>query len=389
MTPKPLRSNDIRERNEKLVLQLIYSHAGLSQSKVAQLTGLKPPTVFRIFSQLEEQGLIRECSENAERTERKGRKPSYYCVTPDSFYAIGVDFWSAGAAVLLVDFAGNAVHQAVIEFDAGIGAGEVLRRIEELVQQALAVGIDPERVLGIGVGAPGIVDISAGSVMRYPRISGIEEYNIKAELEERFGLPVSVHNNASVVALSEYRYGQVREEASALAFLLRTGVGGAFVQNGQVFVNREMTAMEIGHMQVERNGKQCECGAKGCLETYLSEDVILEELRLRAGTETLTQAAEQLESGDEAVEETLSEFGDILGDAALSLANILNPEAFLIVSRFRAISTLFAERVTARLRGPGHTYGQAPARVVAEEYDTVTACKGATDLVFDAFFALR
>jgi hypothetical protein len=78
-----------------------------------------------------------------------------------------------------------------------------------------------------------------------------------------------------------------------------------------------------------------------------------------------------------------------LGDAALSLANILNPEAFLIVSRFRAISTLFAERVTVRLRGPGHTYGQAPARVVAEEYDTVTACKGATDLVFDAFFALR
>ena len=107
MKTTPLRSGDVRARNEKLVLKLIYNQTGISQSEISTITGLKPPTVFRIFTSLIEQGFIVECRSNRKATEKKGRKPSFFCVNPDACYAIGLDFWWQSAAVLVTDFSGN------------------------------------------------------------------------------------------------------------------------------------------------------------------------------------------------------------------------------------------------------------------------------------------
>jgi predicted NBD/HSP70 family sugar kinase len=386
---KPLRSNDIREQNEKLVLQIIYRHDGISQSQVANVTGLKPPSVFRIFSNLQERGVIEECPPPEGAAERMGRKPSYYRVTPGSFYAVGIDFWSAGAAIEIINFGGETAYQHAVSFAEGATARHVLGEIITLLQDALAsLGEVTGQVLGIGVGAPGVVDIEHGYVMRYRRIPGIEEYNIKSELEERFELPVYMHNNSSVVALGEYRYGRDQHHGSVLSFLIRSGVGGAFLHNGQAYVNRGATAMEIGHMQIERGGRACECGGKGCLETYLSEEAMLAELKGTAGVNALSEAAERTAAGDKEVAEVLAGFGDLLGDAAMTLTNILNPGIFLVVTQYQAISQLFAERVRTRLRASDSSYITHPPDVIAKEYDPVRACRGAADLVYEAFFAV-
>jgi predicted NBD/HSP70 family sugar kinase len=191
-----------------------------------------------------------------------------------------------------------------------------------------------------------------------------------------------------VVALSEYRYGQAQNESSVLAYLIRSGVGGAFIHNGQVFVNRGATAMEIGHMQIDRDGRVCECGGRGCLETYLSEGAMLSELQNAAGIESLEEAAARLEGDDPEVSEILDPFGDVLGDASLTLTIILNPDVFLVIARFESISRLLAEHVRSRFYAADSSYITRPPRVIAEEYDPAKACRGATDLVYDAFFAL-
>jgi len=388
MNRRPLRSNDIRERNEKLVLNLIYTHRGISQSEVAQLTSLKPPTVFRIFSELEGRGIIRECSGEKDLSDRKGRKPSFYCVDPGSFYAIGVDFWSVSAAIVVVDFSGAAVYQNVVNFDGEINADEVTDRIEALIGESIrASGIDTERILGIGVGAPGMVDINEGVVLRYPRIEGMKNYNISERLTSAFDLPVFIHNNASVIALAEYRYGATKGEDSLLAVLIRSGVGGAFIHGGRLFVSRNKTAVEIGHMSVDVNGKTCECGAAGCLETYLSEDAILELVRSQIGITSLEELERRLQNDDNQTLTVMREVARLLVHAVYSLSNILNPEAFLVVSRFQGISDFFSQEIRAGLRSTSQTMRNGEARVISRQYDPLIACKGACDLVYDHFFA--
>src|SRR6056297_3154103 len=280
MIGEPLRGNDVREKNEKLVLRIIHKSDGISQSEVVQMTGLKPPTVFRIFSSLEEGGLIEAFDKKVAASERKGRRPVYYRTKADARFIIGIDFWVRSASIVIVNFSGEPVYKEVTELHDFIDADQVVRVLKELIEKSLQrSGIDRERLIGIGIGAPGRVDIETGTVVHYGRIRGMKNFSIKEPIEERFALPVYVHNNATVVALSEYRYGVAQEKHTLLTVLIRSGVGGSFINGGHIFVTNNKTTLEIGHMSIDINGRECECGHRGCLESYVSEESLIHDIR--------------------------------------------------------------------------------------------------------------
>ncbi len=384
---KPLRSNDIRQRNERLVLNLIYAHSGISQSEIVSITGLKAPTVFRIFSELEVSGVIRECNEDKEQPDRKGRRPSYYCVSPDIYYAVGVDFWSHSASAVIVDFSGRVVGEELTIFPSGINADTVMEKLKELIRLAIErAGIDHDKILGIGVGAPGIVDIVAGTVVRYPRIDSMENFPIGAGLGDALQLPVYVHNTCSVIALSEQRYHTLEGQRSIFAFLIRSGVGGAFIQDGVAFVNHSVTALEVGHLSVDPHGPICECGGTGCLETYFNEEKLLEALTARTRCSSWEELDRRLEAGDEEVRSVLKEFSELLVNVATNIANLLNPNAYLVVTRYPRCAEFFAGELNAAFKRPGHLLSMSEVSAVGRKYDPIIACRGAADLVFDHFF---
>jgi len=388
MPKKPLRSQDIRERNEKLVLRLIYTQDGISQSQVANITGLKPPTVFRIFTNLTDQGFIIECKTFQKLNDKKGRKPSFFCVNPDACYVIGVDFWLESAAVLIVDFSGRPVYKEVVKFEVGIKAEEMMNRIEVLMRNSiLKSNVEEQKILGIGIGAPGVVNIEQGIVLKYPRAKGMTNYNIKKRISDSFAVPVYVHNNCSVIALSEYRYGKGKGQESMLAILIRGGVGGAFIQGGKPFVNQNKTTLEVGHLSVDLNGRICKCGARGCLETYLSENAILAELEAAGAKLTWQDLEKGLNNKEPTIIEVMNRLGGILSGAAYSLINVLNPEAVLIVSRYRFMSDFFVSMLQDSLEKLANVNHLNTIKVISEEYEPTIACKGAADLIIDNFFA--
>ncbi|MGM0432982.1 MAG: winged helix-turn-helix domain-containing protein, partial [Spirochaetota bacterium] len=133
MTEKstPLRSEDVRQKNEKLILHYIQHSHGISQSEIVHLTGLKAPTVLRIFSILEKNGLIKVNKNRPEKDEgdRKGRKPVFYTVNGRAKYVIGVEFWSQTAHVLVVDFARKPVYSLDICLRDGADADEIFEQL--------------------------------------------------------------------------------------------------------------------------------------------------------------------------------------------------------------------------------------------------------------------
>jgi len=387
MIKKPLHSHDIRERNEKLVLNLIYTHQGISQSEVVHLTGLKPPTIFRIFSKLEQEAYIAASTADKSVPDKKGRKPVYYCVQADSLYAVGVDFWSHSAAVVIVDFSGAVVCQNVVNFSASIEASYALEQLTKLIEDSLQLlKIPQEKLLGLGIGSPGVVDIEKGMVLYYARIRDMRDFDLKNRLEERFQVPVHLHNNCSVIALSEYRYGKAKGAASLLAILIRSGVGGAFIQDGSLYVNQNRTALEIGHFSLSLDGPACECGQRGCLESYLCEDALIGAIGGLPEVRTIQDVGAQIQAGNPRVLKALEAKAQILAQAVQNLANILDPQVFLLISRSLAVSSYLADAAERILAGR-HYAKSSPVRIIADEYSPILAGRGATDLVFDYFFA--
>jgi len=345
-----------------------------------------PSTVFRLFRSLEEKGFILESEGVTHSGQRKGRRPKYYRVNPSCAYVIGIDLSSNGAALLLSDFTGGVVeHSGVPLLDSHDGqdvASRLAGHIEQMLDQN---GIERDLLLGIGIGAPGIVDIARGSVVRYARLPGMQDFPFREYLKERFRVPVELHNNTSVIALAEYRYGRAVGEDSLAAVLVRQGVGGAYIQNGNVFVSQNRTAFEIGHISLDLTQKNG--AADEVLEDCLSEDAIIHAVSQAVpdvrNWETLT---ERLEARDRAVEAALEAPAEILVRAVFNVCLLLNPEALLLISRFQPLSRFLARKVEARMLSDRCPDGVSLRKVIALQYDGLIACRGAADLAFDHYF---
>jgi predicted NBD/HSP70 family sugar kinase len=383
---QPIRSPDVRVMNEKLILRLIRQNQGLSQSEAAQITGLKPPSVFRIFTVLEERKLIMPVPTQAPKGVKKGRRPVTFVVNPDAYYVVGIDFWSKHISIVIVDFSGRTLCRDVVAVDKA-EAEAVVSQIVQLIRSRLKATRTPQkRVLGIGIGCPGMIDFDEGTIRHYPRISGMVNFPIRNKIAEAFRTDVYIHNTSSVVALSEYSYGFAKEYDSLLVILVRSGVGGAFISDGKLFVNHNKTALEIGHMSVNIEGRKCKCGARGCIEAYLSEDALLSDVEKADGIRSIEDLEAAVINGNTEVISELRKTAEVLALGIRNLIQLFSPKAFLIVSRSKKVFELLADQAAEILQKDSYVSERESIIILAEEYRAEIAGKGASDLVIDAFF---
>lgn len=387
----PLRSEDVREKNEKIILRSIQLKGVLSQSEAVTATGLKAPTVLRIFTYLEEQGLI-EVSDKvppqASNPEKKGRKPIYYHIKSSAYYAVGIEFWSRQFTLIVTDFRKNIVYKHSITEIQFQNTEQVLEIIRKEIDTALqACSLSQDQILGVGIGAPGRIDTEKGTIIYYSRIPDMLNFPLGELLGETYTMPIYLNNNASVVAMNAYKRGAAKEAQSLMTILIRSGVGGAMIDRGKPMMTKGKTALEIGHTTIDLHGPLCSCGSHGCMEAYISENVLIEEcVAMGFGSlenlETLVQKKEP-----EAVKLVTAK-GDLLGVEARNLYRMLSPESFLILTRYPGIAEIYAQRVQDAVNSDYFSQYDKQVSVHHDVYDPVEACQGAVDLVFDHFFGL-
>ncbi len=207
----------------------------------------------------------------------------------------------------------------------------------------LQIGYD--RLIGIGVGAPGFIDPISGVVAIAVNI-GWHDFNLKEILENLSNLPVYIDNDANIAALGENWKGSGQLVSNMLAVTLGTGVGGGIIANGQILTGTNGTGAEIGHMTViPENGYHCNCGRTGCLETIASatgfvrvakqwiEEGKADSLKVRLqeqGNLSTKDIFEIARSGDESTNQLIEYILDHLGLALANLAVTLNPAKIVI-----------------------------------------------------------
>lgn len=204
-----------------------------------------------------------------------------------------------------------------------------------------------EQPIAVGVSFGGPVDATTGTVRLSHHVRGWDSTPLREILKSKFGVPASVDNDANVAALGEYRFGAGVGYDDLLYITVSTGVGGGWILNGKPWRGVEGMAGEIGHMVVDPAGPMCLCGKRGCVERLASGPYIAQQVRewlqdrpeqgevLRSYHDNLDAITGQLvsqaaEQGDKLAIKALENAGWALGIAIGNVANLINPQRFVL-----------------------------------------------------------
>ena len=299
-----------RGNNRALVLQTLYRGGEQSRADLARYTGLTKVTISDLIADLLSEGVVIETGQR--ESSGPGKPAVDIDIARSRWQIIGVDLSAADAFTgAVLDLDGAVITRLDIARDGATGQA-ALDKVCELVLALKDATTAP--ILGVGVGSPGIVDLS-GVVLSAPNL-GWANVDMRGVLAAASQLPVLVANDANVAVLAEHSFG--RAENDLLFVKVGHGVGAALLINDSPIYGRDMTAGEIGHVVVGTDdGPLCVCGRNGCLETWLAVP------RLRAAL------ADAIAAGPDAVTEVLREAGRRLGIvlapivAALGLTEIV------------------------------------------------------------------
>lgn len=258
-------------------------------------------------------------------------------------YTIGVDIGGTNIAVGIVDESYNIIIKDSFKTNAPRSAEDICRDIEESYKKIAAkANINLSDLEQIGVACPGI--IKNGVVVSATNLK-FDNVALKDILEASTGLRCEVCNDANAVALAEYIISDNKNIHSLVAVTIGTGIGGGIVIDGKIIDGFNGAGAELGHITVEKDGRKCACGSRGCLETYCSASALVKETKKamidhsdsklweicddinKVDGKTIFRAAEL---GDKVSEEVLDTFLNYLSIGVINMITLLQPEILVI-----------------------------------------------------------
>jgi len=261
--PEKATHQQTRTFNQQLVLRALHDQSPLSRADLARLTGLTRTSVGDLVGALIDDGLIEEVGRGQSSG---GKSPILLGVAPDGRHLIGFDLGEAQFSGAVVNLRGEILRSIHLPLDGRDGDAAV-ELVFQLVDALRADDRSP--LLGIGIGAPGIIDTNTGTV-RWSVNLNWAELRLGPLLEQRCGVPVVVANDSHAAALAELTFFRRPRPKNLIVIRVGRGVGAGIILNGQLFQGDGYGAGEFGHVSMGSADAPCRCGRHGCLETTTS-----------------------------------------------------------------------------------------------------------------------
>jgi predicted NBD/HSP70 family sugar kinase/biotin operon repressor len=337
--PEKATHQQTRTFNQQLVLRALHDHSPLSRADLARLTGLTRTSVGDLVGGLIDDGLIEEVGRGRSSG---GKSPILLRVAPDGRHLIGLDLGEAQFSGAVVNLRGDILLSIDLPLEGRNGEAAV-ELVFELVD-ALRAG-DQSPLLGIGIGAPGVIDTDSGTV-RWSVNLDWAELALGPRIELRYGVPVVVANDSHAAALAELTFHRRPRPNNLIVIKIGRGVGAGIIVNGQLFQGDGYGAGEFGHISPGDDGAPCRCGRKGCLETLASMRALVEA----AGAVEPTVTDEPglvaaFKAGVAAVRQIALDAARALGLAIGWLIGVLNVRQVLLVGPVAALGEDWLDEV--------------------------------------------
>ncbi len=314
---KPARNAEYtKEYNRKLFLRLLRAQP-LSRSEIARRMGLTRAATSLMAEELLAEGYLLEPAEKP-----LGRNPVPLQLIPDAAFAVGICLNRDGCSVGIVNLCGQVVHQERMH---GIGPDTLPELAQGVARMLQDAGIPRERVVGVGISAPGPLDGENGRILNPPDFGLWHHTEITAILREALGLPVYLENDAACMA--QYNLGKPEAGGSEnfLLLLVDRGIGSGVISRGKTLKGAGYFTGELGHTSIHFRGRRCACGSRGCLEAYAS----IPNLLRGSGFDTWQQVMDS-RSGNPAAQELMLLELEYLTAGIVNMANLVSIDTVLL-----------------------------------------------------------
>jgi predicted NBD/HSP70 family sugar kinase len=282
---------DIKGMNRRIVYNLLLHNDGISRADISRMTGISAPTVIKIVEYLEQTGCVREIGEGVSPL---GRKPNILQFDPSFGYAVGINFSGVGIDVGIVDFSGTVCYTerfpVVPDFEE-VMSDILPQKIPASIKKSF---IPPEKIRGICIGLPGVVDHEKKTIGLAPLVGIADEKNFSgyiSDLSEKFKMPIRFENDANMAAMGEFKARKSCDDEDLLFITLGKGLGAGLILNGKLRTGPRYFSGELGYMVFDGTYCSAKNGA-GWLESALQLDCLREEQKNE--TETIDNFASYL-----------------------------------------------------------------------------------------------
>lgn len=331
----------IQELNRSIILNTIRQHGPISRSDIAKKIGVSPTTVTAAVHELIQQGLV---IEDGTGESSGGRKPILLKFAPDSKQILAVSITNTDITVGEVNLGAEVKRKSTYTF-ADFREQNVIDYTVQAIRQFKDECEEGRAWIGISVIAPGIVDTKKG-VIRYNSRLNLHDVPLKAVLEEAFGIEVWIDNDVNALVLAEKKFGGYDHVENMIYVKLGDGVGAGMIVNGEIYRGLSGGAGEFGHMSIDRAGIRCECGNRGCIDTYINwpavySRVVMDLTRGKPSimTEWINGDYSKLTpellnrailNGDHLAMEVMEDVARYLANGLINLINLMNPSVIVI-----------------------------------------------------------
>ncbi len=328
---------------KRKIIKHLYLYGAMTNTDLAKYVKLSTPKIISLLNELKVEGLIEELGQG---NSSGGRRPNLYGNREDAFYIISISINIYKTSVSIFNAKNQKVaDDQILKLTISHGTSIIDPIIEFTEAIILEKNIPKDKILGIGIEMPGMVDSETGVNKTYM----VSDRPVADVFSEKFGMEVLIENDAKARAFAELRFGLAYKKRNVLAIHLDWGIGLGIIVNGKLYKGRDGFAGEFGHLPMVDNGILCKCGKQGCLETIASGTAIIRMAKegIKAGSSSfLSQLAdddlEKIEirqvvraatMGDQYSISILANVGHWLGKGFAYLIQIFNPELIILGGR--------------------------------------------------------
>jgi N-acetylglucosamine repressor len=352
MNINPVANLDsVKQHNLARIFKIIVEYGLISRTQLADVSKMAAGSVTKLTRLLIEQGLVHEVDHIASE---RGRKAVLLAPKSDDIQILAAradrDFIYIG----LCDLSGNLLHRISVPLKAST-ENAFVAQITKTLQRFLDSQKEIiKHIIGLGITMTGIVSPEEKMVFAMPKVS-INQLKLAEILEKELNLPCHLNNFSSAMALAEKQLGASFHAENSLFVEVHDEVSAGLIVNNRLVSN--LGVGEIGHIQIDPNGKLCECGNYGCLETLVSNDAIVAAYNERTEQPSKNKATIQdildlADASDTLALEVLTEAAQYLGTVLSNVVNLLRPEVIIIAGEitqaWSAIEPVLYQQLASR-----------------------------------------
>lgn len=377
------------------IIKELYFESDQSCAELSEKLGKSIPSVTKaLLDLIHEQKVV----SRGEAASGGGRPPQVFALPTESNFVVAVAMDQLATRITILNMHNDFVAEpAMMELNL-MNDDSALGKLENFINRYIKKsGIDPNKIIGVGIGMPGFVNNREGINYSYLPTG---KKSLKQYLRESIGLPLWIDNDSSLVALCELRFGKARNKESVMVVNIGWGIGLGMILNGRIFRGYNGYAGELSHIPMSDKGKLCICGKRGCLETEASllsvAGKVIEEINKGQVSTILSKKSMHLAAmgdaileaaikGDQFSIDQLDEMGFKIGKAIAILIHIIDPQTIILSGRGALVGNMLLAPIQNSLNKYCIPRLSANTEFTISEFGKEAELIGAAALVMENF----